>query len=208
MQTESVNAGATSLIHSIRRPDRPQQQTTTRRKRYQANVAGEYGHSGAGSQGGIIRTLPRSLNCLTSVFLTNAQLGCLTAKKQTRHGARVPGEFGNTSGGISGESRTEAKAASYVKYALPQSFDIQIISGRYPHIMPEQQRKAAKRRIFGAACGCTEPAGETPSTSAEIPRESAQPALQQRQRAERKRRGRHGMRGSRAKERVKCGPQS
>jgi len=31
MQTESVNAGATSLIHSIRRPDRPQQQTTTRR---------------------------------------------------------------------------------------------------------------------------------------------------------------------------------
>ena len=63
----------------------------------------------------------------------------------------------------------EAKAASYVKYALPQSFDIQIISGRYPHIMPEQQRKAAKRRIFGAACGCTEPAGETPSTSAEIP---------------------------------------
>ena len=207
MQTESVNAGATSLIHSIRRPDRPQQQTTTRRTVPSKRRRG-------------IRALrsrkPRRNHTDTASKPQLLDLGipheCSTGlpdrKKQTRHGARVPGEFGNTSGGISGESRTEAKAASYVKYALPQSFDIQIISGRYPHIMPEQQRKAAKRRIFGAACGCTEPAGETPSTSAEIPRESAQPALQQRQRAERKRRGGHGMRGSRAKERVKCGPQS
>ena len=122
-------------------------------KRYQANVAGEYGHSGAGSQGGIIRTLPRSLNCLTSVFLTNAQLGCLTAKSRHDTARGYQGNSAIRRGGISGESRTEAKAASYVKYALPQSFDIQIISGRYPHIMPEQQRKAAKRRIFGAACG-------------------------------------------------------
>ena len=106
---------------------------------------------------------------MTSVFLTNAQLGCLTAKSRHDTARGYQGNSANTSGGISGESRTEAKAASYVKYALPQSFDIQIISGRYPHIMPEQQRKAAKRRIFGAACGCTEPAGETPSTSAEIP---------------------------------------
>ena len=90
---------------------------------------------------------------MTSVFLTNAQLGCLTAKSRHDTARGYQGNSANTSGGISGESRTEAKAASYVKYALPQSFDIQIISGRYPHIMPEQQRKAAKRRIFGAACG-------------------------------------------------------